>query len=711
MFSPMALPRSVLVLLLLAPAVAARADTVDWMGKASQLFQSGRLTQAAVAYEDAAKASTDSALGYLDAALVYRDVGDMKKSLEMFEKAVAISSSDARVQAEYGWAALRVGRLVEASRAFDIALRLRPDEPTAVLGRGRLFLDVARPDEASRVFEGLVKSDPDHTLGWLYLARAYEASGRSKDAVEAYQKSFASDSAFSEVRLKLGSLYQSLRNFNEAWKQYAMILTIDPQNALAKKLKKELAGRVHGRGTKSVLPVEQINEPAQILVSTPAVRMPMIRVAIGTSESGKPILKPTMEFRCTGPFRVVEPSSGKTLKDGPGGERFMVRPIRGGGGFEIVDSKRRRLVRFGRSIGVEPKRPTEDSLVIQEVRVASGFSWSSIRDRQLKGRAEFRARGRRLYLVNRLSLEDYVYGVVTEEMPRRFPFEALKAQAVIARTMTLYEIRHLKPHKSYGFDMCDGQHCQVYGGVQGESAESRAAVEQTRGEVLTFRNDVAQTPYSSNCGGHTQDSGEVHGWARLAYLSGRLDGEAPDIEPHGPWGLEVFLKSRPKNVYCALVPDMPAARFRWIRAVPAMELQKRVAEERKIGEIKRILIVKRSRSGHANEVIIEGTRGRLKLDKEHLIRRTLGLGALRSTMFIVETERDRTGKPTEFVFFGGGWGHGVGLCQYGAAGRALRGQTYRDILAHYFAGTTLRTLEYDEPPPVARKPIARKPKT
>jgi stage II sporulation protein D len=677
----------------LAGAASASAS-VDWMARGSELFESGNLTKAATAFEDAAKTSTAGASAYLDAAIVYRDIGDNKKALSMFERAVALSSADADVQAEYGWAALRAGKLVEASRAFDASLLLRPGDPDALLGRGRLFLEVKRPDEASKTFEGLVKSDPDDTLGWMYLARAYVAEGRSQDAVDAYQRSFQSDSAFSEVRLSLGSLYQRLKNFNEAWRQYAMILTIDPRHLAAKRLKKDMTRRLHGRIAKSVLPVQAITEPFPIVVSTPSVTMPVLRVGIGTSESGKPILKTSLVFRCTGPFRVVEPSSGKVLKEGPGGVRFLIRPKRGGGMFEVVDNRQRKLLQFGHTVGFEPKNPRMDSIIVRELRVAQGYSWSSTRDRQLKGRVEVRVRGRRLYLVDRLSLEDYVYGVVTEEMPRNFPLEALKAQAVIARSMTIYEMRHLHPHKSFHYDMCDGQHCQVYGGVSGESPEARQAADETRGQVLTYGKDVAQTPYSSNCGGHTQDSGEVHGWARLRYLTGRLDGSGPDDLPYSPWRLELWLKSRPSNVYCDLVPDMPPARFRWVRAVPAKELAARVNREHWIGDLKRLVVVKRSRAGHANEILLEGTRGRVMIKKEHVIRRTLGLGALRSTLFVVETERDKKGMPTEFIFYGGGWGHGVGLCQYGAAGRALRGQSYREILDHYFPGTKLRTLDF-----------------
>ncbi|MBI4668693.1 MAG: hypothetical protein HY747_05840 [Elusimicrobia bacterium] len=156
-------------------------------------------------------------------------------------------------------------------------------------------------------------------------------------------------------------------------------------------------------------------------------------------------------------------------------------------------------------------------------------------------------------------------------------------------------------------------------------------------------------------------------------------------------GSGLWLKRRPP-AYCNLGKDSQPARFRWIRAIPAKEIEEIVSRIKPIGRIQRILVVGRSSAGHAQEVWVEGTGGKCALSREHRIRKTLGFGSMRSTLFTVETERDNKGQPLEFIFYGGGWGHGVGLCQYGAAGRALKGQSYRQILEHYYDQAKLEKI-------------------
>jgi len=209
---------------------------------------------------------------------------------------------------------------------------------------------------------------------------------------------------------------------------------------------------------------------------------------------------------------------------------------------------------------VRPRDLRRHSLLFQRLGLASGTTWEFTGDRQLKGIVELRAKGARgLYLVNQLPLEDYTYGVINEEMPERYPFEALKAQAVIARNHAM-QSKGYHLHSRYHYDLCDGQHCQVYSGVSGESKIGRKAVEKTRGLILKYKGRMAHTPYSSNCGGHTQDSGEVGGWSSFPYLRGRRDDESGRVDRKSPWELDRWVKSRPAIFNAsttAIAPDVP----------------------------------------------------------------------------------------------------------------------------------------------------------
>ncbi|MBI4377384.1 MAG: SpoIID/LytB domain-containing protein [Elusimicrobia bacterium] len=674
---------------LLSGFVGAKEPTCLESG--SNLFRSGRLTQAAEVFSSKDCLSSAGVSAYLNAGIVYRDLGKDREAFALFEKAATLAPKDPDAQASYGSAALRARMPERAQAAFQAALSIDRAHPWALLGLGKLELQKKKPDEAVQLLEKLTTLRPALSLGWLYLARAYEATGESQKAEEAYRKTYKTDWTFFEARLPLANLYKRMGRFYQAWRQYAKVLLLDPRHQQAGRNEEALGRRV-GRSAEDVVPKLTLAELKVPHPSADRRKMPLIRVGIGTSALGRPVFRKALALRCTGPFRVIDPETGRRLKEGLAEEDFLIHAV-GGGWFQVSDSSHERLLRFKRAVAVEPVDQDRHTLVLREVRVASGYSWSAVRDRQFKGRIEVRARGGKLYAINTLALEDYLYGVVTEEMPKNFPAEAHKVQAVIARTHALYLTRHVGRHRRDGYDVCDGQNCQVYAGMAGENPQARSAADATRGLVLRYKGRLAHTIFTSNCGGHTQDSGELQGWTRLPYLKGRLDGDADVSAPRTPWELERWVKGIP-SVYCSVAEKIGPTQFRWTRAVPAKELERRANRIRPIGPIKRVLVVLRSLSGNANEVWIDGSRGRLKVRREHKIRNLLGLASLRSTLFTVETERDLSGRPVEFVFYGGGWGHGVGLCQYGAAGRAMKGQDYRRILGHYYPGTSLGRSDY-----------------
>ncbi|GAG22315.1 unnamed protein product [marine sediment metagenome] len=126
--------------------------------------------------------------------------------------------------------------------------------------------------------------------------------------------------------------------------------------------------------------------------------------------------------------------------------------------------------------------------------------------------------------------------------------------------------------------------------------------------------------------------------------------------------------------------------------MPADLLQEKIHRQKDIGDIRDILVVKRNPAGYVHSVKITGTGGSITIEKEHRIRRLLGIGPLRSNLFWVDTKYNEKGFPEEFTIYGGGWGHGVGLCQSGSAGMAKRGFSYKEILEHYYQGTVIEGL-------------------
>lgn len=284
-----------------------------------------------------------------------------------------------------------------------------------------------------------------------------------------------------------------------------------------------------------------------------------------------------------------------------------------------------------------------------------------------------------LTVTEHIALEDYIAGVVPSEMPASWPMEALKAQAVAARSDAVANLSF--KHILDGYDYCATEHCQMYKGFGARRPATDAAVAATRGEVLTDGRRVIPAVFSANCGGSTEDNETV--WSgppdpALRAVSDLISGTALPFRG-SLIGMEHWLKSRPA-AYCSSGPY-----FRWTRRMTASELTTVVNRRYAVGTVRDIELGARGPGGRLKWVKVLGSSGTVRIEKEAAIR--LAFGGLPSAMFIVERERGRRGY-AEFTFIGGGRGHGVGLCQQGARGRALAGQRYADILSHYFTGVT-----------------------
>ena len=259
----------------------------------------------------------------------------------------------------------------------------------------------------------------------------------------------------------------------------------------------------------------------------------------------------------------------------------------------------------------------------------------------------------RFILVSALPLNLYLYGLINKEMIPSWPLEAKKAMAVAARTYTLF--RKLNPQSQY-YDLNDTAVDQVYGGFDSEDSSARLAVEQTRGEVLTFDYFPVEAYYHSTCGGHTASAKAV--WGKdLPYLAGH------------------------ECNYCK-----SSNRYAWKVTIGAKEIAKSLGLPASAASSLNISITKKAKSGHVLELKVRygSTTTQWRAEK---FRSRIGYQRLWSTHFTVEK------KGKSFEFLGHGSGHGVGLCQWGAYGMAKAGKNYREILEFYYPGTEIRKVE------------------
>jgi len=259
-----------------------------------------------------------------------------------------------------------------------------------------------------------------------------------------------------------------------------------------------------------------------------------------------------------------------------------------------------------------------------------------------------------------------------------------------------------------GFDVCADDHCQRYRGIHRERASNSArAVQDTQGEVLIYGGRICDTRYSKCCGGMTEHFRTAWEDRDIPYLRALPDNDHAPVSFGLPLSDEAnaraWITGSPE-AYCnvkncelleSILPSMDSQTvdfFRWQTLYSQEEIGRIIVQKtgRNLGRILDLVPLERGGSGRIIHLHIVGTGGTLTVGKELEIRRVLSRTHLYSSAFVVSKEPGRTNIPRAFRFVGAGWGHGVGLCQIGAAMMAVRGKTYRDILRHYFPGTSLR---------------------
>jgi stage II sporulation protein D len=259
----------------------------------------------------------------------------------------------------------------------------------------------------------------------------------------------------------------------------------------------------------------------------------------------------------------------------------------------------------------------------------------------------------KLTVINELDIDDYLKGVLPREVQPAWAEEALKAQAVASRT---YLASHLGRHADQGFDLCSEVHCQVYGGATKEHPKTNQAVDETRGQILVYQGKPAATFFHANCGGATEGEQLVWGTADQPYLRSR----------RCRWGT-----GAPWYNWRLTMGDNEI-----IHGLKAKGLVK--------GDtLKSISILRKGPSGRASSLAVRTNAGTFTMLANDF-RIALNPERVRSTLFTQMT-RLKGG----YVFAGRGWGHGVGLCQWGAKGMAEEGKEYREILAYFYPGTDL----------------------
>lgn len=369
-------------------------------------------------------------------------------------------------------------------------------------------------------------------------------------------------------------------------------------------------------------------------------------------------------------------------------KRFNLRPAlhkepleRGHGLVEVVSPQGQVVARSPDALSID----VDGAFTIERVEHDVGYASHGFENRRYSGRlyAVVDAAGK-LAAVNLVSLESLTRGIVPSEIFASAHPEALKAQAVTARGELLAKVG--ARHVGDPYLLCAEQHCQVFRGASGEHRRTNRAVDETRGEAL-FGRDGRLVPsfYSAMCGGHTEDNDAVWGGPPDASIRGRPDfpiteATAPFAEGIGEALLRRWLAADVPS-FCATASSSRSGKYRWTRSFTQREVDT-LASVYGVGKVASLEVEGRGISGRAKTLVLKGDAGEARVHSELSIRRLFRM--LPSGMFVIDVQGE--GAARRFVFTGGGWGHGAGMCQMGAIGRAEKGASYREVLSHYYGG-------------------------
>ena len=321
------------------------------------------------------------------------------------------------------------------------------------------------------------------------------------------------------------------------------------------------------------------------------------------------------------------------------------------------------LLREGVDLKKADVKPTQSGILIGSepfnvygVRIKTGGADIHVNNRRFRGDIDIiRTEKVNLLIINHLDIEDYVSGVLYHEVSHLWPMEALKAQAIASRTFAVY-----KTIEAIGkdYDLTNDIYSQVYGGRTSERYRTTRAVKETAGKILIYRNKVLSAYFHATCGGHTEDASLL--WN-------------VDIPP---------LRGGPCN-YCTQSPH-----FKWVATMPLADIERKLNDGGyRVKDIQNITVSSRDPSGRAKSVSIINSLGTEELPANKF-RLALDPNLFRSTNFEISIRKGTA------VLNGRGWGHGVGMCQWGAYYMSKRGFSADQILQFYYPGAAIVDLKY-----------------
>ncbi len=399
-------------------------------------------------------------------------------------------------------------------------------------------------------------------------------------------------------------------------------------------------------------------------------------------------------------------------------------------GENIVVEGEKKTFKFKKEVIFSPSNFVSESFLLRDVVIGVQFHWEQKENQRFLGQLKLFKEDDKITAVNIIPIESYLTSVISSEMSASCSINLLKAHSIISRSWLLAQIEKSKSKEKYKtvfetddelikwydredhthFDVCADDHCQRYQGVTKIHTDVvKRAIEETRGIVLWYDNKICDSRYYKACGGITEAFENVWEPVKHPYLVPVIDykfementntdfSEEQNAEKWIRSNPQAFCNTNDERILSQVLPHFDQKTkdfYRWRVEYTQQELSQLIKEKSGIdfGQIIDLIPVERGNSARLVKLKIVGTKKTLTVGKELEIRKWLSKSHLYSSAFVVEKGNIEDGVPVKFTLIGAGWGHGVGLCQIGAAVMGEMGYQFDEILLHYFPNAMLKKL-------------------
>jgi SpoIID/LytB domain protein len=658
----------------LQPAAKVKAEAAETPApsatEALRLYYEGDLEKSILAFEKILVVEPKNTSARRQLVRLYRELGDYDRVVRLLGELWLLNGGGptedyAAAERDIFIALCLAGKTDRAA----MILPLSEDTGETLFYQAVLLRDRGEPENAAELFKKSLALGERRPMAWLFLGELL-AQKSPAEAEEAFRTALRLDASLTAAVFSLAEAVLARGRHAEAYTLFQRARNIAPDHPGPAARIVELETRFPDlvqKKTESAVKKKETAAPPRVVPLFEADTVPIVRV--GLAEGLK-----SVSLKAGGDYILRYSADGASRElSGKKHDILTVRWV--SSEISLLDKAEKVLLTSPEPVVLEYIDPADTTIVFDLVSEAGSF-FAVTEDRAYRGGMEFRPGEKGTTLVNSINIEEYLYGVLPSEMPASWPKEALRTQAIAARSYTL---AYLGTHREKGFDLYGSVLSAAYGGVGAESRPTTEAVNETRGLYLHAGGKPLRAYYSANHGGYSEDSLFV--WGSDAHMQAVPDKLLPLRETYLPLDeLDRWLRVPPGSYSAKESYHFPIA-YRWEKWVPAADLAARISRDAEVGEVLMLLTRGRGISGRVREVEILGTKGSAVVRGDRIRSR---LGGLRSNLFTVTPKLGPSGLPEYFIFRGAGWGHGVGLDQSGAAGMAASGFTAEEILRHYY---------------------------